>query len=111
MVHVSPPDKHGYCSWALLLILHQDLPFKCKKVIAQVNPNILGVHGDAFVDINRFDALVWTEDPLPEVRYDLTANGNGFQNWQIGCRDDRGWSHIAIGVEIFKCCIYKIVEP
>lgn len=32
------------------------------------------MHGDAFVDIRRFDALVWVEDALPEVRYDLTAS-------------------------------------
>jgi len=79
MVHVSPPDKHGYCSLGPSVDIARSAVQNAKKVIAQVNPNIPRVHGDAFVDINRFDALVWTEDPLPEVRYDLTASETDFK--------------------------------
>lgn len=74
IVHVSPPDKHGYCSLGPSVDIARSAVQNAKKVIAQVNPNIPRVHGDAFVDIRRFDALVWVEDALPEVRYDLTAS-------------------------------------
>ncbi len=69
IVHVSPPDKHGYCSLGTSVDITRSALLKAKKVIAQVNPNMPRVHGDAFVHYNKFDATVWVEDDLPEVSY------------------------------------------
>lgn len=69
IVHVSPPDKHGYCSLGTSVDIARSAVLTAKKVIAQVNPNMPRIHGDAFVHFNKFDAAVWVEDQLPEVSY------------------------------------------
>lgn len=69
IVHVSAPDKHGYCSLGTSVDIARSAVGVAKKIIAQVNPNMPRVHGDAFIPFNRFDAAVWVEDPLPEVSY------------------------------------------
>jgi acyl-CoA hydrolase len=69
IVQVSPPDKHGYCSLGTSVDIARSAVQYAKKVIAQVNPNMPRVHGDAFVPFSRFDAAVWVDEPLPEVSY------------------------------------------
>lgn len=69
VVHVSPPDKHGYCSLGTSVDIARAAVLTAKKVIAQVNPKMPRVHGDAFVPFARFDAAVWVEDDLPEISY------------------------------------------
>ncbi len=74
IVHVSPPDKHGYCSLGTSVDTARAAVETAKKVIAQVNPKMPRVHGDAFVHFSKFDAAVWVEDDLPEVSYADGAN-------------------------------------
>lgn len=69
MVHVSPPDQHGYCSLGTSIDAAKTAVQTAKKVIAQVNPNMPRTHGDGHVHISRFDAMVWEEAMLPEVNY------------------------------------------
>ncbi len=66
MLNVSPPDKHGYCSLGVSLVGSFPATQKAKKIIAQVNPNMPRTHGDGFIHINKIDALVEVNDPLPE---------------------------------------------
>ena len=74
IVHVSPPDKHGYCSLGTSVDIARAAVDVAKVVIAQVNPNMPRVAGDGFVPFSKFDAAVWVEDPLPEVNYSDGAN-------------------------------------
>lgn len=74
IVHVSPPDKHGYCSLGTSVDIARSAVDVSKIVIAQVNPNMPRVAGDGFVPFSKFDAAVWVEDPLPEVNYSDGAN-------------------------------------
>lgn len=74
IVHVSPPDKHGYCSLGTSIDIAQAAISTSKKVIAQVNPNMPRVHGDGFVPFSKFDAAVWVDEALPEVNYADDAN-------------------------------------
>jgi acyl-CoA hydrolase len=74
IVHVSPPDKHGYCSLGTSVDIARSAVDVAKIVIAQVNPNMPRVAGDGFVPFSKFDAAVWVEDPLPEVNYSDGAN-------------------------------------
>lgn len=69
LIHVSPPDKHGYFSLGVSVDVARSAVFHAKKVIAQVNPNMPRTHGDSFIHINKIDALVACNDPLPEVFY------------------------------------------
>ena len=74
IVHVSPPDKHGYCSLGTSVDIARAAVDVAKIVIAQVNPNMPRVAGEGFVPFSKFDAAVWIEDSLPEVNYSNGAN-------------------------------------
>jgi len=69
IVHVSPPDKHGYCSLGTSLDIALAAVQTAKIVIAQVNQRMPRVHGDSFVHFSQFNAAVWVHDELPEVSY------------------------------------------
>lgn len=69
IIHVSPPDKHGYCSLGTSVDIARAAFQTAKKIIAQVNPQMPRVHGDSFVPFSKFDAAVWVDEALPEVNY------------------------------------------
>ncbi|RYF20313.1 MAG: acetyl-CoA hydrolase/transferase family protein [Flavobacteriales bacterium] len=73
IIHVSPPDAHGYCSLGTSVDIARAAVEVAKYIIAQVNPNMPRTHGDSFVHINKIDALVWHEAPLPEINYESGA--------------------------------------
>lgn len=69
IIQVSPPDPHGYCSLGTSVDIARAAVNNAKKIIAQVNPKMPRVHGDAFVPFSKFDAAVWIDEELPEVSY------------------------------------------
>lgn len=69
IVHVSPPDKHGYCTLGTSVDAALTAVRTAKKVIAQVNPRMPRTRGDGQIHSSRFEALVWVEEELPEVDY------------------------------------------
>ncbi|AKD05207.1 acetyl-CoA hydrolase/transferase C-terminal domain-containing protein [Pontibacter korlensis] len=71
IVHVSPPDKHGYCSLGVSVDVTREAVLSAKYVIAQVNPQMPRTHGDGLIHINQLDVLVEIDEELPEVDYSL----------------------------------------
>ncbi|XZF15712.1 acetyl-CoA hydrolase/transferase family protein [Chitinophagaceae bacterium MMS25-I14] len=69
IVHVSPPDQHGYCSLGTSVDAALSAVKHAKTVIAQVNPHMPRVLGDGIVHYTQFAAMTWTESQLPEVAY------------------------------------------
>lgn len=69
IVHVSPPDKHGYCSLGTSIDAAWTAVRQAKTVIAQVNPKMCRTHGDSSVHISKFKAMVWHETDLLSVDY------------------------------------------
>ncbi len=69
LVQVSPPDAHGYCSLGVSVDIARSAVNTAKHIIAQVNPNVPRTHGDSLIHTERFTALVYGEEPLPEVDY------------------------------------------
>ena len=69
LVHVSPPDRHGYCSLGVSVDVARSAVVHAKTVIAQVNPHMPRTHGDGHVHVSLFAAMVEVDDPLPEVDY------------------------------------------
>ncbi|ANT65992.1 MULTISPECIES: acetyl-CoA hydrolase/transferase family protein [Prosthecochloris] len=67
MVHVSPPDRHGYCSLGVSIDAALAAVHKAKYVIAQVNPNMPRTHGEGLLHASHIDAMVEVQDPLPET--------------------------------------------
>ena len=69
IVHVSPPDRHGFCSLGVSVDIAREAVKSANYVIAQVNPQMPRTHGDALIHTRRFDALVEVDEALPEVDY------------------------------------------
>lgn len=69
VIHVSPPDKHGFCSLGTSVDVAKAAVNNAVCVIAQVNPNMPRVHGDGFVHVSEIDFAVQVNDVLPEVSY------------------------------------------
>ncbi|HTM65636.1 MAG TPA: acetyl-CoA hydrolase/transferase C-terminal domain-containing protein [Flavipsychrobacter sp.] len=69
MVHVSPPDRHGYCTLGTSIDAALTAVRTAKKVIAQVNPKMPRTQGDGHIHFTKFAAMVWEEADLPEVNY------------------------------------------
>jgi acyl-CoA hydrolase len=65
LVHVSPPDRHGYCSLGVSVDASLAAVHAAKTVIAQVNPNMPRTHGEGLLHVSKIDAMVQVEDPLP----------------------------------------------
>lgn len=68
-IHVSPPDKHGYCSLGTSVDVVRAAISNAKYVIAQVNKQMPRTHGDGLLHINNIHTLVEIDQPLPEVNY------------------------------------------
>lgn len=66
MVHVSPPDEHGYCSLGTSVDCVRAAMANSKKIIAQVNRHMPRTFGDATVHMSHFDAAVSVDVPLPQ---------------------------------------------
>lgn len=69
LIHVSPPDKHGYCSLGVSVDIARSAILQAKHVIAQVNTQMPRTLGDGLIHVREIDALVDCEQKLPEVMY------------------------------------------
>ena len=69
MIHVSPPDKHGFCSLGTSVDIARSAVKHAKHVIAQVNKQMPRTHGDGIIHISEIDVAVEIDEALPEVSY------------------------------------------
>ena len=69
LIHVSPPDKHGFCSLGVSVDITRAAVKNAQHVIAQVNPQMPRTHGDGLIHISEIDTMVEVNEPLPEVDY------------------------------------------
>jgi len=81
LVHVSPPDEHGYCTLGTSTDIAISATRNAKIIIAQINPRMPRVLGEGIIHISKFNSMVWEEAELPEVDYagkvDLVADKIG----------------------------------
>jgi acetyl-CoA hydrolase len=68
LVHVSPPDEHGFCSFGIEVGVTKTAAEVAKIVIAEVNPNMPRTLGDSFIHVSKLTHIVAVDYPLPEVR-------------------------------------------
>jgi acyl-CoA hydrolase len=68
IVQVSPPDKHGYCSLGVSVDVAAAAVKSAWYTIAQINPRMPRTLGDGLIKADTFDAMVYSEQELPEVR-------------------------------------------
>ena len=67
LMHVSPPDKHGYCSLGVSVDIAVAALKNAKHVIAQVNPRMPRTMGDGIIHQDELDVMVSIEQELPEI--------------------------------------------
>lgn len=66
LVHVSPPDRHGYCSLGISVDVALSAVRNAKRIIAQVNPQMPRTHGDSFIHSSKIDFAVEVDAPIWE---------------------------------------------
>jgi acetyl-CoA hydrolase len=94
MIHVSPPDEHGFCSYGIDVGNIKTPAEKSKCVIAQVNKQMPRGLGNSFIHINKIDFIVEVDQPLQELpQVDPDATPEILQIY------DRIGSHIAELIE------------
>ncbi len=69
ILHVSPPDAHGYCTLGTSADIAISAIRNAKTIIAQVNPRMPRVLGEGLLHISKIDAAVWLESELFEIDY------------------------------------------
>ncbi len=67
MLHLSPPDEHGFMSFGVEVLASKAAAEKAKIVIAQVNDQMPRVLGDSFIHVSRVHKIVEVSEPLPEL--------------------------------------------
>ena len=67
MVHLSPPDEHGFCSFGVEVGLSKTVAESSKIIIAEVNEKMPRTLGDSFIHVNKIDYIIPVNYPLPEV--------------------------------------------
>jgi 4-hydroxybutyrate CoA-transferase len=67
LIHVSPPDEHGFCSLGVEVGLTKSPAESAKIIIAEVNQQMPRTLGDSFIHLSRLNYLVPVDYPLPEM--------------------------------------------
>lgn len=67
LIHVSPPDEHGYCSCGVSVDYSKVSADCAKTVIAQVNKHMPRTLGDSFVHVSKMTAIVEHDAPLIDL--------------------------------------------
>src|SRR5690606_10216504 len=98
LIHVSPPDSHGYCSLGTSVEATRAAIDNSTLVIAQVNPQMPRTFGDSIIHISEIDYLV--EVDLPLVSHEMGEIGEVEQTigkYVASLIDDRSTLQMGIG--------------
>ena len=66
LIHVSPPDMHGFCSLGVSVDVARSAIEMATTVIAQVNPRMPRTHGDGQIHVDQIALGVEVDEPLFE---------------------------------------------
>lgn len=67
MIHVSPPDEHGFCSLGVEVGLTKSAAESAKIVIAEVNDQMPRTLGDSFIHVSRLNHIIPVNYPISEM--------------------------------------------
>jgi 4-hydroxybutyrate CoA-transferase len=68
MIHCSPPDEHGFCTFGVEVGLTKPAAEAAPIVIAEVNDRMPRALGDSFIHVSRLTRIVSASYPIVEVR-------------------------------------------
>lgn len=66
-IHISPPNRHGYCTMGIEAGLTRSAAESARIVIAEVNQQMPRVHGDTLIHVSELDYIVPVDYPLAEL--------------------------------------------
>lgn len=67
MLHLSPPDEHGFMSYGVEVLASKAAADTAKIIIAQVNEKMPRVLGDSFIHVSRVHKIVEISEDLPQL--------------------------------------------
>lgn len=67
LIHVSPPDEHGFCSLGIEAGLTKTPAQVARVVIAEVNERMPRTLGDSFIHISKIDRAIPVNYPLAQL--------------------------------------------
>ncbi len=67
IIHVSPPDEHGFCSYGVEVGLTKAGAERAKIIIAQVNNKMPRTLGDSFIHVSKIDYIVEVDEEINEL--------------------------------------------
>src|SRR5512147_2831150 len=68
MIHVSPPDEHGFCSLGVEVGLTKSPAESANVIIAEVNQQMPRTLGDSFIHVSRLHHIVPVDYPITEMK-------------------------------------------
>jgi 4-hydroxybutyrate CoA-transferase len=66
LIHISPPDEHGFCSYGVGVDATKTAVEHSRTVIAMVNRQMPRTLGDSFVHVSKLTRVVEVDEPLIE---------------------------------------------
>ena len=99
LIHVSVPDKHGFCSLGTSVDITRSAVRHAKYVIAQVNKYMPRTLGDGMIHVRDIHQLVYVDAELPEVSYkeQITDAAITIGHHCAGLIEDRSTLQMGIG--------------
>jgi acyl-CoA hydrolase len=98
LIHVSVPDKHGYCSLGVSVEATLAAIENARYVIAQVNKNMPRTFGAGIIHVSEIDAFVACDDQLPGHEIAPPSEiENLIGNHVAGLIEDRSTLQMGIG--------------
>jgi acetyl-CoA hydrolase len=67
LVHLSPPDEHGFCSFGVEVGLTKPAAESARIIIAEVNDKMPRALGNSFIHVSKLTHVVPVDYPLPEL--------------------------------------------
>lgn len=74
LIQVSPPDKHGFCSFGISVDIIKPAAENASIIIAEVNEKMPRTLGNSFIHVSKLTAVVESSSPL------LTLPDNGMDD-------------------------------
>jgi acetyl-CoA hydrolase len=130
LIHVSPPDEHGFCSLGIEAGLVKTPAQMARTVIAEVNEQMPRTLGDSFIHISKINYAIPVNYPLAELHMtdtnetalqigrhvaDLIEDGSTLQlgigtipNSVLGLLNDR--RDLGIHTELFSDGVMELVQ-
>ncbi|MHA1697572.1 MAG: GNAT family N-acetyltransferase [Promethearchaeota archaeon] len=71
IILVTPPDRHGNCSFGANVDIVKPIAENANIVVAEINPFVPRTHGDSFINIEKIDYFCYNDgNGLLEFKYD-----------------------------------------